>query len=113
MRPAHVEVIYRPHLRYQPSLHAHKDWWDKCNATWFLRAQTSDKICQYKKSRLCLFILDNRKRRMFYLKDNNGKLWVDEIVVPSSIHSTLEFRSMISLHQSLYGQVFKPRCSFH
>ena len=56
MRPAHVEVIYRPHSRYQRSLHAHKDWWDKCNVTWFLRAQTSD-------------------------KDNNGKLWVDAIVV--------------------------------
>ena len=81
MRPAHVEVIYRPHSRYQLFLHAHKDWWDKCNVTWFLRAQTSDKICQYKKSRLCLFILDNRKRRTFYLKDNNGKLWVDAIVV--------------------------------
>ena len=81
MRPAHVEVIYRPHSRYQRSLHAHKDWWDKCNVTWFLRAQTSNKICQYKKSRLCLLILDNRKRRTFYLKDNNGKLWVDVIVV--------------------------------
>ena len=56
MRPAHVEVIYRPHSRYQLSLNAHKDWWDKCNVTWFLRAQTSD-------------------------KDNNGKLWVDAIVV--------------------------------
>ena len=31
----------------------------------------------------------------------------------SFIHPTLEFESMISLHQSLYGQVFKPRCSFH
>ena len=81
MRPAHVEVKYRPHSRYQRSLHAHKDWWDKCNVTWFLRAQTSNKICQYKKSRLCLLILDNRKRRTFYLKDNNGKLWVDVIVV--------------------------------
>ena len=57
------------------------DWWVKCNVTWFLRGQTSDKICQYKKSRLCLFILDNRKRRTFYLKDNNGKLWVYVIVV--------------------------------
>ena len=81
MRPAHVEVIYRPHSRYQLSLHAHKDWWDKCNVTWFFRAQTSNKICQYKKSHLHLFILDNRKRRTFYLKDNNGKSWVDVIVV--------------------------------
>ena len=31
----------------------------------------------------------------------------------SFIHSTLEFESMISRHQSLYGQVFKPRCSFY
>ena len=81
MRPAHVEVIYRPHSRYQLSLHAQKDWWDKCNVTWFLRAQTSDKICQYKKSHLHLFILDNKKRRTFYHKDNNGKLGVDVIVV--------------------------------
>ena len=34
------------------------------------------------KSRLYLFNLDNKKRRTFYLyKDNNGKLWVDVIVV--------------------------------
>ena len=31
MTPAHVEVINRPHSRYQRSLHAQKDWWDKCN----------------------------------------------------------------------------------
>ena len=31
----------------------------------------------------------------------------------SFIHSTLEFGSMISLHQSLYGQVFKPHCSIY
>jgi len=81
MRPAHVEVIYRPHWRCQLSLHAQKDWSDKCNVTWFLRGQTSDKICQYKKSRLCLLIFDNRKIRTVYLKDNNGKLWIDVIVV--------------------------------
>ena len=40
----------RPYWRYSRSLHTHKDWWDKCNVTWFLRGQTSDKICQYKKS---------------------------------------------------------------
>ena len=58
---ANAEVIYRPHSRYQLSLHEHEDWWDQCNVTWFLRRQTSDKICQYKKSRLYVFIFDNRK----------------------------------------------------
>ena len=57
------------------------DWWVKCNVLWFLRGQTSDKICLYKKSRMRLLIFANRKRRTFYLKDNNGKLWVDVIVV--------------------------------
>ena len=32
------------------------DGFKKSNVTWFLRGQTSDKICQYKKSsRVCLF----------------------------------------------------------
>ena len=38
--------------------------------------KTSDKRCQYKKTQSSLFILDNRKFTTFYLKDNNGKLWV-------------------------------------
>ena len=41
------------------------------------------------------------------------QLYIHRSFVPLFIHSTLEFESMISLHQSLYGQVFKPRCSFH
>ena len=52
-----------PNWRYPPSLHAFKNWWDKSNVAWFLRRQISDKICQFKKSRLSLFILDNRKWR--------------------------------------------------
>ena len=40
-----------------------RDWWDKCNVTWYLRGQTSNKICQYKESRSNLFNLDNRKWR--------------------------------------------------
>ena len=71
----------RPYSRYPPSLPAHKDLWVKSNVTWFLRGQTSDKICQYKKSRLCLVILDNWKLRTFYLKDNKIKLRLEVIVV--------------------------------
>ena len=74
-------AIYRPHSRYQLYLHAHRDWWDKCLVTWFPRGQTSDEICQYRKSRLHFFILDNKRRTTFYLKDNNSKLWIDVIVV--------------------------------
>ena len=34
------------------------------------------KISQYKKSRPCLFIVDKRKWRTYYLEDANGKLLV-------------------------------------
>ena len=51
------------------------------NITWFLRRQTSGKKCQWKKSRLSLFILDNRKWRPFHLKDDNVKIWVEVIIV--------------------------------
>ena len=40
-----------------------RDWWDKCNVTWYLKGQTSNKICPYKESRSNLFNLDNRKWR--------------------------------------------------
>ena len=66
----------RPTSRYPPSLHALKDWWDKSGITWFLRGQTSDKLCQCKKSRSSLFILNNRTWRTFYVEDDNGNLWV-------------------------------------
>ena len=48
----------------------------------FSRGQTSDKISLYKKSRSSLFILNNRKKQIFYLKDDihNGKLWVEVII---------------------------------
>jgi len=46
---------------------------------WFLRGQTSEKICPCKKSRSSLFILDNRKWELFMLKmimaNNNGWKW--------------------------------------
>ena len=53
-----------------PPLHTLKDWWDKSNVTWSLRGQASEKNCQWKKSRLSLFILDNRKWRPFHLKND-------------------------------------------
>ena len=71
-----------PNSRYPPSLHAFKNWWDKSNVAWFLRRQISDKICQFKKSRLSLFILANRKWRTdeMTINDDNGKLWVEVII---------------------------------
>ena len=49
----------------------------------FSGGQTSDKISLYKKLCSSLFILDNRKKQTFYLKDNihNGKLWVEVIII--------------------------------
>ena len=41
------------------------------------------KKSQCKKSRSSLFIPDNRKWRTFHLKDDNGKLWVEVIIVTS------------------------------
>ena len=71
----------RPCWRCPPSLHALKDWWDKSDVTWFLRGQTIDKFFQYKKLQSSLFILNNRKCTTFYIKDDNGKLWVKVIIV--------------------------------
>ena len=48
---------------------------------WFPMWQTSDKCFQYKKSQSTLFILGNRKWITFYIKDDNGKLWVEVIIV--------------------------------
>ena len=75
--------LNRLYSRCPPSLHALKDWWDKSNVTWFFRGQTSENNCQWKKSRLSLFILDNRKWRPFHLKDDNVKIWVEVSIVTS------------------------------
>ena len=49
----------------------------------FSGGQTSDKVSLYKKLCSSLFILDNRKKQTFYLKDNihNGKLWLEVIII--------------------------------
>ena len=47
----------------------------------FTGGKTSDKFFQYKKSQSTLFILGNRKWITFYIKDDNGKLWVEVIIV--------------------------------
>ena len=39
------------------------------------------KKCQWKKSRLSLFIPDDSKLRPFHLKDDNVKIWVEVIIV--------------------------------
>ena len=87
----------RSYSRYSPSLHALKDWWDKNNVTWFLRRQTSDTICQCKKSPSSLFILANRKWRAFYLKANYRWKWsllllllLTEDVLTSSYNDVLK-----------------------
>ena len=54
--------------------------WDKAISR-FTRGQTSETICKFKKSWLSLSIQDNRKLRTFHLKNNNGKLWVEVIIV--------------------------------
>ena len=43
--------------------------------------QTGDKICKYKNFLSSLFILDKRKRKALYLKYNNGRLGVEEVIV--------------------------------
>ena len=69
-------VKNRPYSPYPPSLLARKDWWDKSDVTWFLIGQTTNKFCQCKNSRSSFFILDKKN-----LKDDNGKLWVEVIIV--------------------------------
>ena len=46
-----------------------------------LLQQTSDKLFQYKKSQLSLFILDNMKWTTCCIEDDNGKLWVEVIII--------------------------------
>ena len=75
------ETQITPYSRYPPFLHALKDQWNKSNVTWFLKGQTSDKICQNKQSRSSLFIVDIRKWRPYYLKDDKDKLWMEMIIV--------------------------------
>ena len=59
MRP--IDLIYESrHLCMRLEC---RDWWDKCNVTWYVKGQTSNKICPYKESRSNLFNLDNRKWR--------------------------------------------------
>ena len=48
---------------------------------WFLKEQTSEKHCQWKKSRLRLLILDKRNWRPVHLKEDNVKIWVEVIIV--------------------------------
>jgi len=48
-------LLLRPNSRYQLSLPTPYDWWEKSNVTTYFRGRTSDKICQYEKSRSRLF----------------------------------------------------------
>ena len=51
--------------------------WDKSNVTWFLSGQTSDKICQCKKSQLKLFILSKWSRQWI---NSNAKCTVGRVL---------------------------------
>ena len=51
------------------------------NVTWFRRGQASDESWQCKKSRSSLFILENRKGKTAYLKDDNSKFWVKVFII--------------------------------
>ena len=53
----------------------------KAKSRGFSGGQTSDNICQCKKLRSGLYILNNRKWRTFYLQDDNDKLWTTLIIV--------------------------------
>ena len=55
--------------------------WDKSNFLFYSGGKQVKKICECKKSWLSLSILNNRKLRTFHLKDDNGKLWVEVIIV--------------------------------
>ena len=46
-----------------------------------VEGQAKDKIYQCKKSWSRLFSLENRKFRNFDLKDDNGKFWLEAIIV--------------------------------
>ena len=79
-------IILSPHgandrfsFSYIHLIHDTRQPWGR--GCWFLRKQTSEKHCQWKKLRLSLFILDNRKWRPFHLKDDNVKIWVEVIIV--------------------------------
>ena len=49
----------------------------------FSGEQTSEEICQCRKSWSNLLIINNRKWRTFDSKDDSGKLWVEVIIVTS------------------------------
>ena len=59
-----------------PSLHALKDWCDWSDVTWFLGVAVAV-------ARSCLFIPYDRKSITLHLRDDNGKLWVEAIIVTS------------------------------
>ena len=63
---------------------------DFVNVTWFLKGEANGKSCQCKKSWSSLFTVDKRKHRTFHNKDENGKFWVEVIIVTS--HGCCSYR---------------------
>lgn len=64
------------------------------------------KNCHWKKSRLSLFILDNRP---FHLKYNNVKIWVEVIIVPflytvGTIDVLMANSNDVNLAKTRYGR---------
>ena len=80
--PCLWKKISRPYLRYPPSLHAPKDWWDKYDITWFLRGggggeQVIKSAKNRKRGRVCLFQTTGNEQ-LFILKtitENYGWKW--------------------------------------
>ena len=67
---------------YPTSLHALRTDGIKSMLRGFSGGKQLKKNCQWKKSRLSLFILDNRKWKPFHLKGDDVKIWVEVFIVP-------------------------------
>ena len=90
----------RPYSQNLPSLHALKDWCDWSDVTWFLGVAVAV-------ARSCLFIPYNRKFITFHLRDDNGKLWVEAIIVTSlDAVATVDVAGI----QNIWSQVTGQKC---
>ena len=83
-----------------PSLHALKDWCDWSDVTWFLGVAVAV-------ARSCLFIPYDRKSITLHLRDDNGKLWVEAIIVTSlDAVTTVDVAGI----QNTWSQVTGQKC---
>ena len=77
--PCLWKKISRPYLRYPPSLHAPKDWWDKYDITWFLRGgeQVIKSAKNRKRGRVCIFQTTGNEQLFILttITENYGWKW--------------------------------------